>query len=99
MDLECDAVQMRIKGLRTIDFFDDEFIGMLEKKFPNIKFQHFCMYLMDEEDKKTKERLAVAHSNISDEKKQIMNVDADKPDSLKKIMEVIEEYADKKGLI
>ena len=99
MKIECKPTQVKIKGLKVLDFFDEKFIGKLQKHLPDIEFQHFCMDIVDKENDKEKERLAVAHTRIGDKReKDILTVDTDLPHTLEKLMKVIEEYVKEKRL-
>ena len=98
MKIESKPTQIKVKGLRVIDFFDEKFIGKLQKHIPNIEFQHFCMEIIDKDDK-TKEMLALAHSKVGDKRERdILTIDADLPDTLEELMKVIEEYVKDKRL-
>ena len=96
MGIKSKPTQIKIDGLRVVDFFDNEFIGIIEKRFPSLKFQHFCMYLCYGEEKKFSENLTIAHAKPINEENQELIVDADEPDSLIKILKAIEEFVDKK---
>ena len=98
MAIKTEATQVKIKGLKVVDFFDDEFIGMIEKRFPNLKFQHFCMNIIDEEENIVEERFTIAHNSLNDEKIQDMVVDSDNPNSLNKLIKVIDDFVTKRGL-
>lgn len=99
MSLNYDTTQVKIKELRVLDFFDEKFIEKIQKQFPNLNFQHFCIDIIDEkDDKKKKERLSIGHFRNEDIKNNILTVDTDESQSLQKILKVIEEYVKEKRL-
>jgi len=98
MVIKSETTQAKIKNLRVMDFFDDEFIGIIKKRFPDLSFQHFCMYIIDEKEKKAKEKFAISHDKIEDSKNNIITIDADNPESFEKFLKVVDEYVKKKEL-
>lgn len=92
------ATQVKVEGLQVLDFFDDKFIGMIKKHFTELDFQHFCLYVLDKDKNKIKERLSISHDTMDDKRKCVVTVDAGNPDSLKKLLNVIKEYDKEKGL-
>jgi len=99
MKIESKPTQVKIKDLKVLDFFDEKFLGKLQKHLPNIEFQHFCMNIVDKEKDKEIERLALAHTTRGEKRERdILTVDTDSPHSLEKLIKVIEEYVEEKRL-
>ena len=99
MKIESKPTQVKIKGLKVLDFFDEKFIGKLQKHLPDIEFQHFCMDIVNKENDKEEERLALAHTRVGDKReKDILTVDTDSPLTLEKLIKVVEEYVEEKRL-
>jgi len=99
MKIESKPTQVKIKGLRVLDFFDENFIGKLQKHVPGIEFEHFCMEILNKESDKIEERLALAHTRVGDKKERgILTVDTDSPHTLEELIKVIEEYVKEKRL-
>jgi hypothetical protein len=98
MTLKYKPTQVKVDNLRVIDFFDEKFIGKMQKHFPNLDFQHFCMYIVNEKESKIIEHLTVVHQSVDDKKNNVATIDVDNPESLEKILKIIEEYKKEKGL-
>ena len=88
--------QVKIDETKAIKFFDDKFVGLMKKQFDNLEFEAFVMTIKDKEENKVKERLAILHNSLEDSEKNVLTVDADNPETLSKLLEVIEEYLDEK---
>lgn len=84
--------QVRIEDTRVVEFFDNKFVGLINKHFDDLDFLHFAMHITDKEKNETKERLAIFHLSRDNEKNGVLTVDADHPESLQKLLNVIEEY-------
>lgn len=87
-------VEVIIKGIKVSQFFDKRFIELLERDMKETKFQHFCLYLTAKHDKNEEivERISLSHQEPEDEIMGITNVDCDKPETLEKMLKVMEEF-------
>lgn len=87
-------VEVRIEGVKLTQFLNEQFVEMLEKNVPNIKFQHICFYIMEEKDGKEKvvEKLFMGHEKPEDENNKILNVNSTYPETLEKLLKVIDGF-------
>ncbi len=79
-------IQVLLEGINVKSFLDEKFIGLLEKSFPNVAFQHVCVFVHNDEDK---ERIYFGHHSPEHNEKNILMVDTDRPETLEKALQII----------
>lgn len=89
--------QVQIKGMNLKSMFDKSFLKFLEKEFENLKFGSIRLYESrpgenEEEEKKKRESIFIAHLNPEHEKDNILIIDADTPETIDKMLSVLREY-------
>ena len=96
MDIKRKASEYKISELMVKDFFNSEFVKLLEEKFDNIKFEHACFNLIGIKEGEEKEsvvgRLIIGHDNSKEEKNKIVTVGASTAENCESLMDVIENY-------
>ena len=83
-------IQVRIDGQNIKSFLDDRFIGMLNKEFGDIRFQHICFYTYKGEDKD--EYVSLVHNTPEDEGSNKLVIDTEKPETLNKLYELLKKF-------
>lgn len=91
MKIKSEPTQVTIKDIKVVDFFDDKFIGIMKKHLPDFNFLIFGMYTFDEKCKPDK-RIMVSTKIEEDPKKNVVSIDTDESEILKKMLEAIEDY-------
>ena len=91
------TTEIKLDGLKVRDFFDKDFIELVEEKFENLKFEHFCLIITEEKEDeeveiRLKERLSIGHETAEDEKKSILEVHSSDANSLQELHTAIKEY-------
>ena len=87
--------QVKIDNIRIIEFFDSNFIGRMNKEFNDLNFQAILMYRKEKDDDSDSERIAFLHQTKKDIENKILTVDAETPETLQKLLKVIEKYTEK----
>lgn len=83
--------EYKINNFDVVDFFDTRFVGAIKKQIQDAHFQHFCLYILDKEDKPVA-RMTIGHDSPKEKIKNILTVTADTPQLLEKLMNAIIEY-------
>jgi len=85
-------VQVRIKGIHVAKLFDSKFVGLLGKEFPNIRYGVVHLYLPRGVDEEKLEAIMLGHFAMEHDKESLFTVDADEPETLKKLVEVLGRF-------
>lgn len=90
MDIEkAKPVEVRIEGLKIKQFFNKKFVEELEKNIKDIKFQHFCLFVVEKEGEKIVERIIIGHERRKDEEEEITNIGSTSPGILQKLLKIV----------
>ena len=84
--------EVKIDGLKVVEFFDDKFVGLIQKEIGNVDFEHFCLYILDEKKEKVKTRMIIAHETKKDKENNIVSVGANNPETFEKLLNVVKVY-------
>lgn len=89
------TTEVKIDNLRIEKFFDGEFIGSIKKEIGNVNFEHVCMYILDEDESKIKDRIMIGYETLDDQKKNKLSVGARNPETLEKLLGIVKNYLEK----
>jgi hypothetical protein len=87
---EPETVQIRIEGLKLKQFLDTEFMGLLSKKFEDLNVVNITFVAQLDEEKK--EFINMGYPFLELVERDQLIVDANEPESIKKIIEVLNDY-------
>jgi len=91
LSLKHESTQVIIKDIKADDFFDNGFVGIMKKHFPDFNILSFVMYTLDEKHIPDK-RIMIYHKAGDNIKNKILTVDTDNPEDLNKMLKVMEEF-------
>lgn len=89
---------VKIDNLKLAEFFDSEFVGLLEQEIGNVDFQHFCLHILDEKGEKSIEKMAFAHETPEDKINNITEITSSTPEILNKLLKVADQFIKKKQM-
>lgn len=87
---EPETVQVRINGINLKKFIETELLVLLEKEFGDIKAVNLTFITTLDDDKK--EMISIGYPFLELEEKNQLIIDANEPESLKKVINVLKEY-------
>ena len=92
------ATEYKIDGVKLRDFFEKEFVKLLDSQIGNVKFEHVCLVKLGEKEEKHEvvERFVVGHSSSRDDEKSILTIGARTPDGCEKLLGAITKFLEKK---
>lgn len=97
---EAKPLQVKVENLEVKQFFDRQFVEILEKEIEGISFQHFCFSIAkkkeEEEEMEIEENMAIIHKNIKAEMDKVAVLDADKPETLEKLLKVVKQFVERR---
>lgn len=86
---EIKSIGVKIKKVKVIDFFDEKFLGLIEKGMENTKIEHFCLTVKENDNV---HGIIIDHDSKEEEENQILTIKARNPDDLEKLLNIIKEY-------
>lgn len=91
-------LQVVMKDVRVATFLDTKFLGMIQKELPQIMAVSLVFIAEGEADVETgkpkTEKVGIWHRNRKEQRDGVMIVDADDPETLVKIMRVVESFTE-----
>lgn len=86
---EPEALQVRLKGLNLRDLLNENFLQYLNDELNDNKV--ISIEMASGSDKKDRDIITIQHPTEKYEKENIVIIDVNKPETLKKIIEVIKK--------
>ncbi len=98
MGLECEPLQLMVKGANLVRFLDSRFVGELNKQLSNVEFVQIQIMFEKGKDEKTDKPILdsaiMFHRNREEYKIDKLVVDANDSDTLNKIKNAFEAFYD-----
>ncbi len=86
--------QVQIDGIQVRSMFDSRFLDMLEKTFPGVRYSHFTVGVPLGPKGETDDMVTVGHYSKEHGVEKILTVDCSEPETLRKLIAVLESFTE-----
>ena len=91
--LKYEPVTVKIEGFALSSLMDSKFLGELQKELPDAKI--VAITLLSRKKDKSLEFASIMYKRSQDEKGEIVTLECDKPETLKKVINAVEGFKGK----